>query len=119
MTFQVSLTERALTRRARLQGFLFRLCTDIPQHRRLFQMIFLFVVLYNLSERCIDLELRFLVEWFFTNWAAIVVPVVPAFVKTDLAEVVSTWSGDWIYEHIQTDVTLELLSQRTRGGCHG
>lgn len=75
-------------------------------------MIFLFVVIYNISECCIDLELRFLVECFFTNWAAVVVPVVPAFFKADLAEVVSTWSGDWICEHIQTDGT---LSSSVRG----
>lgn len=118
MTLQVSLTERALTRRARLQGFLFFACTDITQHRRFFRLFYfqltsLFVVICNLSESCIDLELRLLVECFFTNWAAAVMPVVPASFQADFAEVVSTWSGDWICEHLQTDGTLELLTQRT------
>jgi len=57
-------------------------------------------------------------ECFFTIWTVAGLAVVPALIQTGLAEVVSTWSADWISEHVQTYRALKLLSQWTAGGRH-
>ncbi len=76
---------------------------------QLFLRTFLFIVIYELSECGINLEIRSLLECFFTVWTVAGLAVVPVFIQTGLAEVVSTWSADWISEHVQTYRALKLL----------
>ncbi len=85
--------------------------TDVTQNFSCFLRTFLFIVIYELSECGINLEIRSLLECFFTVWTAAGLAVVPALIQTGLAEVVSTWSRDWISKHLQTYRALNLLSQ--------
>ncbi len=105
----MSFTVRALTHQAGLHGFLLSFITDVTEHLRSSLLKLLLKVLHNLSECCINLEMRSFSEFFITDWAETAWIGFPAFVQAGSAEVVSTWSGDWIIEHIQTDGALELL----------
>ncbi len=116
MRLQVSFTVRALTHQTRLQGFQLSFLAEITQNFSCFLRTFLFTVTYELSECGINLEIRSVLECFFTVWTAAGLAVVPALIQTGLAEVVSTWSRDWISEHAQTYRALNLLSQLTTGG---
>ncbi len=78
---------------------------------QLFSQDFLFTVIYELSECGINLEIRSVLECFITVWTAAGLAVVPELIQTGLAEVVSTWSRDWISEHLQTYRAMKLLSQ--------
>ncbi len=111
MRLQMSFTVRALTHQTRLQGFQLSFITEITQNFSCFLRTFLFTVTYELSECDINLEIRSVLECFFTVWTAAGLAVVPALIQTGLAEVVSTWSRDWISEHVQTYRALKLLSQ--------
>ncbi len=111
MRLQMSFTVRDLTHQTRLQGFQLSFLTDVTQNFSCFLRTFLFTVIYELSECGINLEIRSLLESFFTVWTAAGLAVVPALIQTGLAEVVSTWSRDWISEHVQTYRALNLLSQ--------
>ncbi len=95
----------------RLQGFQLSFLTDVTQNFSCFLRTFLFTVIYELTECGINLEIRSLLECFFTVWTAAGLAVVPALIQTGLAEVVSTWSRDWISEHVQTYRALNLFSQ--------
>uniref|UniRef100_A0A4W5N9Z1 Si:ch73-127m5.1 n=1 Tax=Hucho hucho TaxID=62062 RepID=A0A4W5N9Z1_9TELE len=44
-----------------------------------------------------------------THWTLAQVSGIPASADTDLAEVVCTWSGNWLSEHIQINRALELI----------
>ncbi len=111
MMLQMSFTVRDLTHQTRLQGFQLSFLTDVTQNFSYFLRTFLFIVIYELSECGINLEIRSVLECFFTVWTAAGLAVVPALIQTGLAEVVSTWSRDWISEHLQTYRALNLLSQ--------
>ncbi len=111
MRLQVSFTVRALTHQTRLQGFQLSFLTEITQNFSCFLRTFLFTVTYELSECGINLEIRSVLECFVTAWTAAGLAVVPALIQTGLAEVVSTWSRDWIGEHVQTYRAPNLLSQ--------
>ncbi len=111
MRLQMSFTVRALTHQTRLQGFQLSFLTDVTQNFSCFLRTFLFTVIYELTECGINLEIRSLLECFFTVWTAAGLAVVPALIQTGLAEVVSTWSRDWISEHVQTYRALNLFSQ--------
>ncbi len=71
----------------------------------------LFIAIYELSECGVNIEIRSVLECFFTVWTAAGLAVVPALIQTGLAEVVSTCIRDWISEHLQTYRALNLLSQ--------
>jgi hypothetical protein len=54
-----------------------------------------------------------------TQWTLAPASGIPVPTNTSLAEVVSTWNGDWLSEHIQTDGALELIfRQETARGRH-
>lgn len=57
-------------------------------------------------------------ECFFAKRALVMFCVFPAGFQAVLAEVVSTWSSNWISEHFQTDRTLKVFSQKTAAGSH-
>lgn len=67
----------------------------------------------------VDLEMWssfkcFLTDWTLADWRAL-----PVGCDTGQAEVVSTWSGNWLSKHVQTDGTKELLlRQETDAGSH-
>lgn len=109
MRLQVSLTVRALTHQAGLQGFLLSIITDVTEYFRLCHTRLFFKVLHDLPERCVDLEVWSSTECFFTEWTGAILTFVPALVQAALTEVMSTWSGDRIGEHIQTHRTLKFL----------
>ena len=126
MRLQVSLTERGLTLQAGLQGLELNPSADVTDHfsslsRGLFSVFDSDPVniIYNISECCVDIELWSCVECPLTHWTLAQVSCIPVSTDTDLAEVVSTWSGDRLSEHIQTDRALELLfRQETARGRH-
>ncbi len=55
-----------------------------------FSQDFSFIVIYDLSGCGINLEIRALLECFFTIWTVAGLAVVPAVIQTGLAAVVST-----------------------------
>ncbi len=72
MRLQMSFTVRDLTHQTRLQGFQLSFLTDVTQNFSCFLRTFLFTVIYELSECGINLEIRSLLECFFTVWTAAV-----------------------------------------------
>ena len=55
-------------------------------------------------------------EGFVTQWTFTHITGVPVLSDAGFAVVVSTWSGDWISEHLQTDGTHELLLRMEKTG---
>ncbi|KAI2666499.1 ORF V: Enzymatic polyprotein [Labeo rohita] len=102
MWLQMSLTVRALTHQAGLQGLQLSIITEVTENFRFCHTRLFFKVLYDLSECCVDLEVWSFTECFFTEWTVAILTLVPALVQAALTEAVSTWSADWIGEHIQT-----------------
>ena len=108
-------TKSKTTIQTGFQSFLSHSSAEITHNLRFIQNSFLEVI-YNLSECCIDLEFWSLGEFLFTEWTVTLLTVTPACFNTFHAEVVSTWSGDWISEHIQTDRTQELIFRQETTG---
>ncbi len=102
----------------RISGLSFSFITDITENFSFTETGLFLEKLHNLSECCVDLEVGSFTECFFTQWTFALLTVVPALVQAALTEVVSTWSADWISEHIQTHWTLKPLSQKTTEGWH-
>lgn len=65
--------------------------------------------LSQLLEGCVDAHLRSAAEGFPTGGALTDLAAVPHFLDARLAEVMTTWSGDRVGEHLLADGALELF----------
>ena len=127
MRLQVSLTVGGQTNQTGLQGSEVGLSTDVTGHFIWFSRILVcagsFVQLLGFPDlvshprnESIDQDVWSLIEDCLTQWTLTHITGVPVMSDAGFAVVVSTWSADWISEHIQTDRTQELLFRQDNAG---
>ena len=125
MLFEVTLTVRVQTHQTGLDGFVFSSSTDVTLHissssvtvSRKFSLL---QFLHQFSQNGVFAQSRSWTEGLSALRAAVdslLILLIPAVCNTDLTVTVSTGSGHWILQEIQTHCTQELILRKS-GFCH-